>query len=71
MSGMEAMCAIAATGSTAIVAAAGGVSIGATRMLTTTKIESRPGNAIQNLIQALWCMQQRKKRSSAAHISAR
>ncbi len=46
--GMEAMCAIATAGSTAIVAAADGVTIGAVRMLTTAKIESRRGNAIQN-----------------------
>ena len=56
MSGMEAMCAIAAAGSRAIVAAADGATIGAVRMLTTAKIESRRGNAIQNFTQALWHM---------------
>ncbi|WP_292710800.1 hypothetical protein [Mesorhizobium sp.] len=47
LSGMDAISAIVAAGSTTIVSAADGVTIGAVRRLTTARIESRRGNMIQ------------------------
>ncbi|MCV3208350.1 hypothetical protein OHD62_28330 [Mesorhizobium sp. YC-39] len=51
-SGMDAISAIVAIGSTTIIAAADGVTIGAVRRLTTASIESNRGNKVQNFTQA-------------------
>ncbi len=67
-SGMDAISAIVALGSTAIVTAADGVTIGAVRRLTTARIESRRGNKVQNFTPATWHMVRCKKRSPASHF---
>jgi hypothetical protein len=68
---MDAISAIVAVGSIAIVIAADGVTIGAARRLTTARIESRRGIKIRNFTQALWHMVQCKKRPLGAHDSVR
>ncbi len=71
-SGMDAISAIVvAIGSTTIIAAADGVTIGAARRLKTARIVSRRGSKVQNFTQALWHMVQCKKRALSAHVSVR
>lgn len=67
-SGMDAISAIGAVGSTTIVTAADGVTIGAARRLTTARIESRRGNRVQNFTPTTWHMVRRKRRSPASHF---
>ena len=67
-SGMDAMSAIVATGSTAIVTAADGVTIGAVRRLTTARMESRRGKRVQNFTLATWHMVQCKKRCPTSNF---
>lgn len=71
-SGMDAISAIVvAVGSTTIMAAADGVTIGAVRRLTRARIVSRRGNKVRNFTQALWHMVQCKKRAISAHVSVK
>ena len=67
-SGMDAMSAIAAIGSTIIVTAAEGVTIGAVKRLTTARIESRRGNRVQDFTPTTWHMVRCKRRSPASHF---
>lgn len=60
-SDMDAIAAIVAAGSTTIIAA-DGVTIGAVRILTTARIESKRGSKVQNFTHAQWHMVRRKKR---------
>ncbi|CCV08360.1 conserved hypothetical protein [Mesorhizobium metallidurans STM 2683] len=57
----SAISAIVAVGSTTIIIAADGVTIGAVRRLTTAMIDSNWGNRVQNFTQATWHLVQRKK----------
>ncbi|WP_171026537.1 hypothetical protein [Mesorhizobium comanense] len=68
-SDMDAISAIVvAVGSTTIITAADGVTIGAVKRLTTARIESRRENTVQNFTQAQWHMVQCKKSSLASHF---
>ena len=67
-SDIDAISAIVAMGSTATVAAADGVTIGAVKRLTTARIESRRENKVRNFTQAQWHMVQRKKRPMRSHF---
>ncbi|WP_137935367.1 hypothetical protein [Mesorhizobium comanense] len=67
-SGMDAMSAIVAAGTTTICAAADGVTIGAVRRLTIAKIVSRRGKKVQNFTAALWHMLRCEERPRDAHI---
>lgn len=64
-SDIDAISTIVATGSTTIVIAADGVTIGAVRRLTTASIESRRGNKVQNLTPATWHLVQCNKSPQA------
>lgn len=71
-SGMDAIPSIVvATGSTTIMAAADGVTIGAVTRLTTARIASRQRKKGQNFTWALWHMLQCKKSSPSSHVCVR
>ncbi|MER8444641.1 hypothetical protein NKH52_15690 [Mesorhizobium sp. M1066] len=67
-SDMDAISAIVAVESTTIVIAADGNTIGAVRMLTTARIESRRGNTVQNFTQPQWHMVRCKRRPTRSHF---
>jgi hypothetical protein len=71
-SAMDAISAIVvAIGSTTVIAAADGVTIGVARRLKTARIVSRRGSKVRIFTQALWHMVQCKKRALSAHVSVR